>query len=74
MSPPFRTSGWDDERRLRTWTLDDDDNTRRGGGGENNRDINRDDQNIHGSHGWQGNTSTENTSDAWNPWPYYNYL
>lgn len=28
MSPPFRTSGWDDERRLRTRTLDDDDNMR----------------------------------------------
>jgi hypothetical protein len=71
-SPPFRTSGWDGESRLRTRALDDDDNMRRwGGGGESSRDTNRDDQNIYGSHGWEGSTSTENNSRAWNPWSNY---
>ena len=73
MSPPFCASGWDDERGLCTQTLGDDDNIRQGGGGDNSREINRDDQDIQGSHSWQGSTSTKSSLRAWNPWPYYDY-
>jgi hypothetical protein len=45
MSPPFRTSEWDD-----------------------------DNEDIQGSHSWQGSTSSESTSCAWNPWPFYDNL
>jgi hypothetical protein len=74
MSPPFRTTEWDDERELRTRTLGDDVNIRRGGGGNNSREMNRDNEDIQGSHSWQGSTSTESTSRAWNPWPFYDNL
>jgi hypothetical protein len=70
MSLPFRTSEWDDERELRTRTLGDDVNIRRGGGGNSSREMNRDNEDIQGSHSWQGSTSTESTSRAWNPWPF----
>jgi hypothetical protein len=66
MFPPFRTSEWDDERELRTRTLRDDVNIRRGGGGNSSREMNRDNEDIQGSHSWQGSTSTESTSHAWN--------
>jgi hypothetical protein len=74
MSPPFRTSEWDDERELCTRTLGDDVNIRRGGGGNSSRKMNRDNQDIQGSHSWQGNTFTKSTSRAWNPWPFYDNL
>jgi hypothetical protein len=74
MSPPFRTSEWDDERELCTRTLGNDVNIRRGGGGNSSREINRDNEDIQGSHSWQGSTSTESTSCAWNPWPFYDNL
>jgi hypothetical protein len=74
MSPPFRTSEWDDERELRTRTFGDDMNIRQGGGGNSSREMNRDNQDIQGSHSWQGSTSTGSTSCAWNPWPFYDNL
>jgi hypothetical protein len=46
MSPSFRTSEWDDERELRTWTFGDDMNIRRGGGGNSSREMNKDNQDI----------------------------
>jgi hypothetical protein len=52
MSPPFHTSEWDDERELRTRTFGDDMNIRRGGGGNSSREMNRDNQDIQGSHSW----------------------
>jgi hypothetical protein len=74
MSPPFRTSEWDDERELRTRTLGDDVNIRRGGGGNSSCKMNRDNKDVQGSHSWQGSTSSESTSHAWNPWPFYDNL
>jgi hypothetical protein len=74
MSPPFRTSEWDDERELRTRTLGDDINIRQDGGGNNSRKMNRDNEDIQGSHSWQGSTSTESPSRAWNPWPFNDNL
>jgi hypothetical protein len=50
MSPPFRTSKWDDERELCTRTLGDDVNIRQGGGGNSSREMNRDNEDIQGSH------------------------
>jgi hypothetical protein len=66
VSLPFHTSEWDDERGLRTRIIGDDVNIMRGGGGNSSREMNRDNEDIHGSHSWQGNTSTESTSRAWN--------
>ena len=66
-SLPFCTSVWDDERGLCTWALGNDDNIWQGGGGHNSREVNRDDQDIQGSHSWQDSTSTESTLCAWNP-------
>jgi hypothetical protein len=74
MSPPFRTSEWDDERELHIRTLGDDVNIMRGGGGNSSRKMNRDNEDIQGSHSWQGSTSIESTSRAWNPWPFYDNL
>jgi hypothetical protein len=74
MSLPFHTSEWDDERELCTRTLGDDVNIRRGGGGTSSREMNRDNEDIQGSHSWQGSTSTESTLRAWNPWPFYDNL
>jgi hypothetical protein len=74
MSPPFRISEWDDERGLRTRIIGDDVNVMRGGGGNSSREMNRNNKDIHGSHSWQGSTSTENTLRAWNPWPFYDNL
>ena len=74
MSLPFCTSQWDNERELHTWTLGDDVNIRRGDGGNSSCEMNRDNQDIEGSHSWQGTTSTESTLHAWNPWPYYDNL
>jgi hypothetical protein len=50
VSPPFRTSEWDDERGLYTWIIGDDVNIMRGGGGNSNCEMNRDNEDIHGSH------------------------
>jgi hypothetical protein len=74
MSPLLCSSEWDDERGLCTWIIGDDVNVMRGGGGNSNREMNRDNEDIHGSHSWQGNTSTESTLRAWNPWPFYDNL
>jgi hypothetical protein len=74
MSPPFRTSEWDDERELRSQIIGDDVNIMRGGGGNSSREMNTDNQDIQGSHSWQGSTSMESTSHAWNPWPFYDNL
>jgi hypothetical protein len=52
MSPPFRTSEWDDERELCTWIIGDDVNIMRGSGGNRSHDMNRDNEDIHGSHSW----------------------
>jgi hypothetical protein len=70
MSPPFRTSEWDDERELHTRIIGDDVNIMRKGGGNSSREMNRDNEDIYDSHSWQGSTSTESTSRAWNPWPF----
>jgi hypothetical protein len=70
----FDTSEWDDERVLHTRIIGDDVNIMRGGGGNSSRKMNRDNEDIHDSHSWQGNTSTESTSRAWNPWPFYDNL
>jgi hypothetical protein len=50
MSPPFRTSKWDDERELCTRTLGDDVNIRQGGGGNSSCEMNRDNEDVQGSH------------------------
>jgi hypothetical protein len=52
MSPPFRTSERDDERELYTRTLGDDVNIMRGGGGNSSREMNRNNEDIQGSHSW----------------------
>jgi hypothetical protein len=44
VSPPFRTSEWDDKRGLRTRIIGDDVNIMRGGGGNSSHEMNR----IHG--------------------------
>jgi hypothetical protein len=46
----------------------------RGGGGNSGRQMNRDNEDIHDSHSWQGGISTESTLHAWNPWPFYDNL
>jgi hypothetical protein len=61
LSPPFRTSEWNDERELRTRIIGDEVNIMRGGGGDSSCEMNRDNKDIHGSHSWQGSTSTEST-------------
>jgi hypothetical protein len=61
---PFCSSEWDDVRRLRTWIIGDDVNIMRGGGGNYGCEMNRDNEDIHDSHSWQGSTSTESTSRA----------
>jgi hypothetical protein len=50
MPPPFRTSEWDDERELCTRTFGDDVNIRRGGGGNSSHEMNRDNEDMQGSH------------------------
>jgi hypothetical protein len=72
--PPFRSSEWDDERGLPTRNIGDDVNIMQGGGGNSSCEMNRDNEDIHNSHSWQGSTSTESTSHALNPWPFYDNL
>jgi rhamnose utilization protein RhaD (predicted bifunctional aldolase and dehydrogenase) len=52
MSPPFHTSEWDDERELCTRIIGDDVNIMRRGGGNSSRKMNRDNEDIQGSHSW----------------------
>ena len=70
MSLPFRTSEWDDEKELHTRIIGDDVNIIRDGGRNSSYKMNRDNEDIHSFHSWQGNTSTESTLRAWNPWPF----
>jgi hypothetical protein len=62
VSPPFCTSEWDDEREFSTQIIGDDVNIMRGGSGNSSREMNRDNEDIHDSHSWQGSTSIEDTS------------